>query len=158
MQWFLVRRSTLTDDINKNLQDEIDWKTIDQIHEATLRISNECFEYKKLCVAVLAAVAALMIKLGNGLSDKSVFVVCLIVCIGFWLSDATAYFYQRKLRAAMDNRITMLAERNKVSYDRPITSRSILASAFNPSMILYYVLIITILALWFISYSSEKTQ
>jgi hypothetical protein len=38
--------------------DEIDWKIVDQLHDATLKISNDCFEYKKLCVAVVAGVTA----------------------------------------------------------------------------------------------------
>ena len=37
----------------KSCKDEIHWNKISQLHEATLQISNSCFEFKKLCVALI---------------------------------------------------------------------------------------------------------
>ncbi len=37
----------------RNAADEMDWVEVDQLHEATLKISQNCFEFKKLCVAVI---------------------------------------------------------------------------------------------------------
>lgn len=37
----------MPDDQAAKTNDEIDWKIVDQLHDATLKISNDCFEYKK---------------------------------------------------------------------------------------------------------------
>ena len=46
----------------KTLQDELDWKLLDQLHGAVAQISNFCFEIKKFCVTTLFVAMTLIIK------------------------------------------------------------------------------------------------
>lgn len=128
--------------------DVIDWKIVDQLHDATLKISNDCFEYKKLCVAVVAGVIALMVKFGSEDNLEFVFAVCGLVCLGFWFSDSTAYFYQRSLRRRMTEKINKIAERNGAALEENIEAPEMWSSMFNRSMSLYFVLLAVILVLW----------
>ena len=40
----------MTKPYTKSLQDELDWKLLDQLHGVVAQISSFCFETKKLCV------------------------------------------------------------------------------------------------------------
>lgn len=128
--------------------DEIDWKIVDQLHDATLKISNDCFEYKKLCVAVVAGVIALMVRFGSADNLQFVFAVCGLVCIGFWFSDATAYFYQRSLRRTMTLKLNKIAVRNGAETEVNLEPPTMRSAIFNRSMALYFVLISVIFVLW----------
>jgi hypothetical protein len=125
--------------------DEIDWKIVDQLHDATLKISGDCFEYKKLCVSVIAAVVALMTKFDGNHDLKFIFIICALVCVGFWVSDATAYYYQRILRRTMTRKINSIAARHAVPLERDIDPPSLLSAVFNRSMTLYFALLIIII-------------
>ena len=128
--------------------DEIDWKIVDQLHDATSRISNDCFEYKKLCIAVVAAVVALMVKFGSTENFTNAMILCAICCTGFWISDSTAYFYQRKLRNQMKKRISNISERHSIVFKKNNISFGWWNSFFNPSMALYHILLISIFLFW----------
>ncbi len=132
------------------IKDQIDWKTVDQLHDATLKISNDCFEYKKLCVAVVAGVIALMVRFGSEENLQFVFAVCGLVCLGFWFSDATAYYYQRSLRRTMTVKLNKIAERNGAEQETNIDAPTMWASIFNRSMALYSVLLAVVAVLWVI--------
>ena len=89
------------------------------------------------------------------------FVAGLLIPICFWFLDAVAYFYQVKIRGVMDrirdrlmNRSTQhLVQSNfqpvieKVRVTRS-QGRRIIDAVFNHSMWLYYILILTDIALW----------
>ncbi len=130
--------------------DEIDWKIVDQLHQAVSKISNDCFEYKKLCVTVVAAVIALMVRFGAENNLGLTLIVCVAVCLGFWIADATAYFYQRKLRRAMTSRINDIAMRNKIPTESQIDAPSLPSSVLNPSMVLYIALLIIFGCVWLV--------
>ena len=138
----------MSNDKAAKTSDEIDWKIVDQLHDATLKISNDCFEYKKLCVAVVAGVIALMVRFGSADNLQFVFAVCGLVCIGFWFSDATAYFYQRSLRRTMTAKLNRIAERNGAETEANLIAPTMWAAIFNKSMALYMVLLVVIFVLW----------
>ena len=138
----------MADENVKTASDTIDWKIVDQLHDATLRISNDCFEYKKLCVAVVAGVIALMVRFGSEHNLQFVFAVCGLVCLGFWFSDATAYFYQRSLRRTMTRKINCIATRNGAQEEPNLQQPTMIAALFNRSMALYVVLLVIISILW----------
>ena len=138
----------MPDEQAERTNDEIDWKIVDQLHDATLKISNDCFEYKKLCVAVVAGVIALMVKFGSAENLPFVFAVCGLVCIGFWFSDATAYFYQRSLRRAMTIKLNNIAARNGAKTEVNLDPPTMWSAIFNKSMALYLVLIGVFLVIW----------
>mgnify|MGYP003650259263 CR=1 FL=1 len=138
----------MSDEDVKTASDNIDWKIVDQLHDATLKISNDCFEYKKLCVAVVAGVIALMVRFGSEQNLQFVLAVCGLVCLGFWFSDATAYFYQRSLRRTMTRKINSIAVRNGAPEEPNLDQPTMAAAIFNRSMALYFVLILIIFILW----------
>ena len=113
-----------------------------------MQLINDCFEYKKLCVAVVAGVIALMVRFGSADNLQFVFAVCGLVCLGFWFSDATAYFYQRSLRRTMTSKLNKIAERNGAKTEVNLEVPTMWAAVFNRSMALYSVLLIVIVVLW----------
>ena len=90
------------DSYEKTLEDELDWKLLDQLHHVVSQISGFCFETKKFCVTTEFVVLAFVVKFTSNKLDRSVFVVALIIPVCFWFLDAVAYYYQAKLRGTMD--------------------------------------------------------
>src|SRR5262245_36777611 len=93
----------------KSLQDELDWKLLDQLHGVVAQISSFCFETKKFCVTTLFVVLTLMVKFTSDKLDHSIFVAGLVIPLCFWFLDATGYFYQVKLRGMMESIRSRLA-------------------------------------------------
>lgn len=143
----------MSNDYERTCEDELDWKDVDQLHQATLQISKSCFEYKKLCISFLGVSTALLVKFTENSLNHTVFVLGLLICVGFWISDATGYYFQKKLRKQLDERMYSIANRNNYSsYERPRNKASTLKSLFNGSMVFYYVLIMTIFVIWWMCY------
>jgi hypothetical protein len=134
----------------RSCEDEIDWVEIDQLHEATLKISQNCFEFKKLCVGLIGASMVVLGKLTANSLDHSYFVVPLLICFGFWVADFTAYYYQRVTRRNMNLRIKSIAKRNNDVVLNNDIKVSWVSSAFNWSMSLYLVLSVLALLGWFL--------
>jgi hypothetical protein len=125
----------------KSCKDEIHWNQITQLHEATLQISKSCFEFKKLCVGLIGVSMVVLGKLTGNDLDHSYFVVPLFICLGFWIADFTAYYYQRITRKNMNKQVKLIAEGNELD-DLEIKEIEVSwkMSAFNLSMSLYFVL------------------
>jgi|SRR5215475_7897832 len=81
--------------------DELDKELLGQLHNATLKASDACFEIKKLCATVVIPTGTLVALLSGGRLNLTVFVLTLLVVLLFWIADANGYYYQRKLRAKM---------------------------------------------------------
>lgn len=127
----------------KTCEDELDWTLVNQLHEATLQISNSCFEFKKICVGLIGATLAILVKVTDGEIDSSYFLIPLLICFGFWIADASAYYFQRRTRSAMNLKLKSIALRNNLpDYDSPEVSVSLIGAVFNSSMSLYYVFIL----------------
>lgn len=56
---------------DKNIENEIDWKIIDQLHNATNNFSKNCLEIKKLLFVVIGISTPLIINLCNNKLDLS---------------------------------------------------------------------------------------
>lgn len=139
---------------NKTLQDELDWKLLDQLHGAVAQISSFCFEIKKFCVTTLFIVLAFVTNFTSDKLDHSTFVTGLVIPLCFWFLDATGYFYQVKLRGTMEAIRTRLASRDELQLavapgvkviepsraSAPIRKR-VVAAGFNHSMWLYVLLV-----------------
>ena len=122
----------------KSLDDELDWSSVEQYHESTMQISNQCFEYKKLCVGALGIIIAAMLKLGTDTTPLLLSLTCLFISTGFWMCDTTAYYYQRVNRQKILNLQTKISNRNTgESIAPPILPNSWNAAIFNKSMMLY---------------------
>ncbi|WP_313499915.1 hypothetical protein [Stutzerimonas nitrititolerans] len=125
----------------KSCEDELDWASVDQLHEATLQISKSCFEFKKICVGLIGAALAVLVKLTDNNFDHSYFVIPLLICVGFWIADSSAYYFQRKTRSAMNQKLHAIARRNSISnYPDGDLGVTWFGAAFNYSMTLYFVL------------------
>lgn len=123
----------------RTCEDELDWASVDQLHEATLQISKSCFEFKKICVGLIGAALAILVKLTDNQLDHSYFLIPLLICFGFWIADFSAYYFQRKTRTALRNKLQAIAQRNSIdNYQSEQLTVSWRGAAFNHSMSLYY--------------------
>jgi len=100
--------------MHETLQDKLDWQTIDQLHNATLQISKQSFEIKKLCVVVLVSVLTLILKLLENQLDLSLFFISVIIISIFYFLDCLTYYYQDKLRGLMITTENKIRERYEV--------------------------------------------
>lgn len=134
----------------KSLEDEIDWKIIDQLHSATLNFSTTSLELKKLLFVLIGIAVPSLIKLAGDKLNASLFVTIYILGIAFWILDSFTYFYQEKLREEMDKRFEKIKGRNKVgtqnqddfTLPNSRTSKNrFWRSAFNPSIRIYPLLL-----------------
>lgn len=145
----------------KTLQDELDWKLLDQLHGVVVQISSFCFEIKKFCVTTVFVVMALMVKFTSDKLDHSIFAAGLLIPICFWFLDATGYFYQVKLRGTMESIRQRLESRDTKAIvvtspavviepsraSAPIQDR-VLDAGFNHSMWVYALLVLIDLGVW----------
>ncbi|MBD3897194.1 hypothetical protein IEI94_15155 [Halomonas sp. ML-15] len=129
------------DEYKRTCEDELDWASINQLHEATLQISKSCFEFKKICVGLIGAALAILVKITSNQLDHSYFSIPLLICFGFWIADFSAYYFQRKTRIAMNKKLSAIAKRNSIKgYQSENLTVSWVGAAFNHSMSLYYAL------------------
>ena len=103
----------------KSLEDEIDWKIIDQLHAATLNFSTTSLELKKLFFVLVGIAVPTLVKLAGDKLDLSLFVTIYLLSLTFWLLDSFTYFYQEKLREKMDNHFTQIRTRNVETIENP---------------------------------------
>lgn len=97
----------------KSLEDEIDWKVIDQLHSATVNFSKTSLELKKLFFVLIGIAVPSLIKLAHNKLDISFFITLYILTFTFWFLDSFTYFYQEKLREKMDKHFNQIKSRNK---------------------------------------------
>lgn len=146
---------------SKSLQDELDWKLLDQLYGVVAQISSFCFEIKKFCVTTLFVVLTFMVKFTSDKLDNSIFVAGLLITICFWFLDATGYFYQVKLRGIMESIRQQLASRdpnllvneNSTAVIAPPRAAASIRdracdAGFNHSMWLYALLVLIDVVVW----------
>jgi hypothetical protein len=139
--------------------DELDKEQIQQLHAATLQISGNCFELKKLCATVLVAAGTLIASFTSKHVDSSLFLAGCLVVLVFWVADGQSYYIQAKLRRRMRDlqmtRTARVAELNDydvsgVGLPAPLQKDDVRSAAikslFNASM-LYYLLLAALLLL-----------
>ena len=148
----------------KSLEDEIDWKIIDQLHSATLNFSTTSLELKKLLFVLIGIAVPSLIKLAGDKLDISLFITVYLLALTFWFLDSFTYFYQEKLREKMDKHFSQIKSRNAhtlilsdkrvddftLENDRTAKDRFI-RSVINPSVRLY-ILVIGLNTIAFILY------
>lgn len=82
-------------------QNDLDEKSIDQLHDAVVEFSKNCFELKKLCATVVGTTLTLLAAFTEQLSVPTFFAAIGLVTTFFWMADAQSYFYQEKIRIQM---------------------------------------------------------
>jgi hypothetical protein len=141
----------MANEYKRSCLDEIEWTEIDQLHAATLQLSNSCYEYKKICVTFLGVAITALTAITKGIINDNYFLLSIIIIIGFLISDVLSYYYQRKLRGIMDKKIGKIAIRNDIQgYEISTLKMSRMGALFNPSMILYYMLLGLSIGAWFL--------
>ena len=103
----------------KSLEDEIDWKIIDQLHAATLNFSTTSLELKKMFFILVGIAVPTLVKLAGDKLDLSLFLTIYLLSFTFWLLDSFTYFYQERLREKMDNHFTQIRTRNVETIEVP---------------------------------------
>jgi hypothetical protein len=148
----------------KVVAEDLDKDLLDQLHAATLKASDSCFEIKKLCATVLIPTGTLVSVFAAKRLDLSVFVAGILVVALFWLADATSYFYQRRLRNRMSDIWERRAARCDEDWSANVPQRENigpLRAAFNSSMIFYAIIaspIILVMILFWIGFIHSTTE
>jgi hypothetical protein len=133
--------------------DDLDKGQLEQLHAATLKASDSCFELKKLCATVLIPTGTLVSVFTNKRLNPAVFISGLLVVAAFWLADSVGYFYQRKLRNLMAPIWKRRAARLPENYDHvpSVVEIGPIRAAFNSSMG-YYLILAVLIGLGFLLY------
>jgi hypothetical protein len=145
----------MSKEYKKSLEDEIDWKVIDQLHTATVNFSTTSLELKKLFFVLIGIAVPSLIKLAGDKLDISFFITLFILTFTFWFLDSFTYFYQEKLSDKMDKHFNQIQVRNKEILIEPdklkqeftieknrTQSNRLWRSISNPSLRFYFVLCI----------------
>ena len=99
-------------------QDELDNKSIDQLHEVVLQLSSNCFELKKLCATLVVAASTLIITFAEKVSPiqistpKAIILIDLLIVVLFWILDSLSFYYQQKLRLRMRDKAQEIVNRS----------------------------------------------
>jgi hypothetical protein len=134
--------------------DDLDKDQLDQLHAATLKASDACFEMKKLCATVLVPTGTLVALLSDRILNPAVFVSALAVIIVFWMADSVAFYYQRKLRDAMVEIWTRRALRCNYAHVPAAKPLRPIRALFHGSMV-YYLALAIVVAIAFALYGLE---
>ena len=139
-----------------DVDSEIDWKIIDQLHNAVLNFSKNSMQAKKIMFTLLGFFVAAMIQAPKIDSIVKWFPVVIGIVVLFWAFDAYTYYYQEKLRAAMDDRFEAIKSRYPsgnngdeftLSEKRQKGCR-VGRSLFNWSVLFYPAIIIIVIVCW----------
>jgi hypothetical protein len=135
-------------------EDDLDKDQLDQLHAATLKASDACFEMKKLCATVLVPTGTLVALLSDRVLNPSVFVSALAVIVVFWMADSVAFYYQRKLRDAMAEIWVRRARRCNYMHVPAAKPLSPIRALFHGSMV-YYLALALVVSIAFVLYGLE---
>jgi hypothetical protein len=149
-----MQQLIMEQEYKRSLEDEIDWKVVDQLHTATLNFSTTSLELKKMFFVLVGIAVPTLIKLSDSHLDLSLFVTLYVLTITFWSLDSYTYFFQEKLREKMDNHLKNIKDRNRphviVGYRNDLQEFTLensrtpknrrWRSATNSSVALYYIL------------------
>lgn len=129
----------------KSLEDEIDWKIIDQLHNATITFSTKSIEIKKCFFSFIGILIPILIKFNDTLNLKLCNIVYIAI-LSFWIIDSYTYHYQQKLRRNMDKRFENISKRNQCQISNFTTTSTackscIMKSIFNESHSIYMLAI-----------------
>lgn len=143
----------------RDIDSEIDWKIIDQLHNAVLNFSRNSMQAKKIMFSILGIFVAAMLQKDYVSEIINWLLVIDVIVFLFWSFDAQTYYYQEKLRAKIDTRLVRLKTRhNGVFDDDELTlpddrqnsneKMRIWRSFINGSVLFYPAIIVIILVCW----------
>lgn len=136
----------------RDIDSEIDWKIIDQLHNAVLNFSRNSMQAKKIMFTLLGIFIAALLQLDEIRDALRWLPVMIVIVFLFWAFDAYTYYYQEKLRALMDVRFHSLKRRYPSTNpedeftlpDSRTSCGRFWRSIFNGSVLFYPLIIILI--------------
>lgn len=139
-----------------DIDSEIDWKIIDQLHNAVLNFSKNSMQAKKIMFTLLGIFVAAMLQKPTMCFIASWFPMVIGIVMLFWAFDASTYYYQEKLRAMMNVRFRALKKRYSEvvetdEYTLPDSREKgcrVWRSIFNGSVVFYPVIIVVVVVCW----------
>lgn len=137
--------------LQKQILDEQNKKTIEQLHATTLNISGQSFQIKKLCIVTLTSVSAFFKAFSVSTALLSLASFGIAITLLFYIVDSFMYYYQRNLRKAMikeENEIYKRHNINQYYYRKELKNTDYLSAFFNLSHTIYYILIIIFVGLF----------
>ncbi|WP_337823244.1 hypothetical protein [Amycolatopsis sp. A1MSW2902] len=139
---------------DKPSSDALDKEQLEQLHAASLKATDSCFELKKLCATVLVPAGVLVATFSDKKLNPAVFTAGFMIIIAFWVADAFSFYYQRRLRVLMKEIWIRRAARCADDYDhiQEVASVGWFRAAFNSSMI-YYLLLTFVVGVALAAYS-----
>ncbi|MBO4924571.1 MAG: hypothetical protein J5382_10690 [Bacteroidales bacterium] len=141
----------------RDIDSEIDWKIIDQLHNVVLNFSRNSMQAKKILFTMLGIFVASLLQLDDKIEAVKWFPFVIFIVILFWAFDSYTYYYQEKIRAQMDVRFHSLKKRYPSTnqddeFTLPDSRKScgrLWRSIFNGSVLLFYpFVILLIVVLW----------
>lgn len=145
----------LSADKPRDVDSEIDYKIIDQLHNAVLLFSKNCMQSKKILFSFLGIFVAAMLRV-DSLSDVAGWFPVMMGIAGlFWSFDAQSYYYQEKLRENMDQRFASIKRRYQGNNEDEFTlpdyrqkKGRFWRSVFNASTFFYPIIIVCLGVFW----------
>ena len=128
---------------DQSIQDELDKLVVEQLHKATLNFSAESQETKKLCVTLVAAIFTLLAAFSKtvlrNLEINSIWIalLCASIPLLFWVVDTVTYYYQKKLRYQMQDKLNAIRKRYAIPIENNEKKASVFRSFFNSSNLMY---------------------
>ena len=140
----------------RDIESEIDWKIIDQLHNAVLNFSRNSMQAKKIMFTLLGVFVTAMLHVQELYEVVKWLPIIIAIVLLFWAFDSYTYYYQEKLRSEMDKRFKSLKKRypgldTQDEYtlpDKRQTKGRFWRSIFNVSVLFYPVLITIIIICW----------
>jgi len=133
-----------------SIQDDLDKLVVDQLHKATLNFSAESQETKKLCVTLVATIFTLLAAFSKtvlrNLEINSIWIalLCASIPLLFWIVDTVTYYYQKKLRYQMQDRLNAIRKRYAIPEEKSEKRANVFRSFFNSSNLMYPMISIII--------------
>lgn len=128
----------------KILSNELKKIQINQLHNATLNISNNSLETKKLVVTSITAVCTILIGLYKEHIYEQIYLLLALIfaiVVLFYLVDICFYFYQDRLRENIDRKMNdMYREYQLEEINLDKYKNRIKRSMFNYSHMLYFLI------------------
>lgn len=78
----------------RDIDSEIDWKIIDQLHNAVLNFSRNSMQAKKIMFTLLGIFIAALLQLDEIRDALRWLPVMIVIVFLFWAFDAYTYYYQ----------------------------------------------------------------
>lgn len=140
---------------SRDIDSEIDWKIIDQLHNAVLNFSKNSMNAKSIMFTLIGVIVAALLKNERsfGCNER---LLLIIVVILFWLYDSFTYYYQEKLRSQIDVRFHSLKKRHASKElndeftlpDNRSSCGRVWRSLFWNYSILFYLIILVVIFYW----------